>query len=1798
MYQSFLQAYAIAKKWDSPDKYIVRDRAYSGGDVDALANYYAKQIRNHFEGNCAGQRVCTLMPHGLDLLALILAIFKCQSVWVPMDTTRTPSFTGELLQSADVNLILGEEDYFPVQLGQKYISVSLLKTGFEEGVEYNFKSLSCQESNPAYIIHTSGTTGLPKGVEVSHKALMNYLIWAKEQYVRGLSERIAVFSPPWVDLGITALLLPLVTNLKATLFPNGSIEAWLNAIANDVSVEVVKCTPSHLEIVKDLNLSIAHWKQLIVGGEELKPSLVEWLFLKNDKILIYNEYGPTECTVGCLCALITDFNKERQIEIGKPISGVEVALNNVELVEGGKQGELRVFGECLANGYLGKQGEGGFGVDPLRGRYYDTGDVIFEDHFSHKMYFINRVDRQVKINGYRVELKGVESHFEHLPFVANCTVDLNQENGLVAYIQGELTAANLASLFEHSRLLSTITRPKEFRKIEGIALLDNGKVDFEKTKASSSVIQIETGAAPPADLEGIWSLILGNVSFDKSDNFFELGGSSIHLPLIKSLVRQVYHVNIGLGDLLKNTRFDELLKFIQRRERLLECEKREIERSSYPLQQLSGLRLWKAWRINPLDTEHNCSVVFSVDRVMVKVGLVEAVNALLDKIKVLRRNIQFVHGRFIEIINNGQVTPQLTRDDLFLYYAKYQLPFDIVNDLAFRCFYSVKEDHYQFMFDIHHSNSDGLSNKLIVQKFIQIVQGDSIESPLDSDQYYYKTENLTAESYWIDHFKTISVCSRLPRYSVQSKYKRKKNAIQISFDQEATNRVKANAALLEVTPSQFMFAVFSLSIMKLFNLNDLVVTVFSSGRFTWSDFLSTGAYVNPLPIGVVNDENATIAERLKSSMKVLKNCLDNQEVSFERLMEINQENSDTDLLDKMKVSFLYQSKALFDIQEPGLKQYDLPYSKLESFPLSLEVKECENFQINFAFDREFSTDNAECVVHSFQSILLDYVDHRNKKLSEFKLELKKSKPPSSTNKVEIPLLQLYNFKALHSRNDVAIKDQHHQLTYGELWEWSSTVAKTLRLHQAENEMIALHLPNSIELLVGILGIWKAGGVYLPVDQSLPLARKEYILENSKAKIILGTSGVGAFPFINFPLATENCDADAVPLREIGLRDNVYLLYTSGSTGLPKGVPVTQSNLIHALHAFQKKLDLKRDDCIYHKTSIGFDVSLFELLLPVYSGAAVYVGRETKDPREIVQDISESGSTVVSQTPSMFSHILSYLQRSDFPLKSVRLLVLAGESFTLNLLNRIKRNMNDGLKVYNFYGPTEATIACSVFECSEQDIDWEDVPIGKPIDNVSFLVVSENDEKLPDGLLGELCVGGETIVNNYWNNEELDEQKFIHFDGKRYYKTGDQVQVCSKGYYWFRGRNDDQIKLNGFRIELGEIRSKLELVPGTEEAVVVVRSHEIVAFFRSSNGLSEESALEELKKQLPHYMLPSRCILWADEFPKNHNGKVVVKHFEEHAFNLPKKTIEPPSRIVRVVMKAASKALKKDGLSWEKDFFSVGGTSLTSIVFAYELSRLFGYDFKLETIYKERSFRNIASFIERAEKDNDDFVPYFHFGRSSEVWFAFPPAFGSGLLFERLYPHLEEVSICSFSFDHKKNLLSRYVEKILQLQVTGNITLIGYSGGGNIAFEVAKLLELEGRKVEKIIMLDSWRKRRYIPSISGDLVESRTFVLDYLKKEFNDYNEIMKNHEELLFAYYHFLNIELQDFSGSVQADIINLVCDGKEFLKIKDHQEELLLTDWQSATSGNYLEFQVGFGHFDFFDEHIQQTASLIKQVS
>ncbi|HLP48742.1 MAG TPA: amino acid adenylation domain-containing protein [Candidatus Kapabacteria bacterium] len=1103
-----------------------------------------------------------------------------------------------------------------------------------------------------------------------------------------------------------------------------------------------------------------------------------------------------------------------------------------------------------------------------------------------------------------------------------------------------------------------------------------------------------------------------------------------------------------------------------------------------------------------------------------------------------------------------------------------QRSFDLSKDVLMRiAVFRLSPVEYQFIWSHHHILMDGWCIGILNTEFFEIYTSylenrphrlKEVKPYRNYIKWLEKQDKEESIRYWENYLDSYEEQAGIPRTKTrkitteedQTGYRNE--TVSIVSNMEKTAGLNKLAAVNNVTLNIVTQTLWGILLGKYNGKEDVLFGGVVSGRPPGLEGIESmlGLFINTIPVRIRFESGMKLNTLLR---EIQEEALASEPHHYHPLAEIQSRSIlRQNLIDHLFIFENYPIKEQLEISESGKKQNrslsfkltDVSVFEQTNYDFNVVLGGSDQLKISFQYNGNVYDEYSVERIAKYFSLLIDQViGNQELEIRELTFLSEEEKEwvlyEFNNTAADYPkdktIHQLFVEQAAKTPNHIALvgvtavetTGYQYQITYRQLNNLSDYLAGILSEKGVlPDNIVGIIIERSVDMIIGILGILKSGGAYMPIDPEYPQERIEYMLKDSGTKLLAVANDQesekvrrweGEKILLESIIYDSNhlngcpCQGLQNPALSIQHSNHLcYIIYTSGSTGNPKGVLIEHHSLVNRLNWMQKAYPIDERDTILQKTTFTFDVSVWEIFWWSMVGARLFLlspGGE-KDPGLITQTIERNNITTMHFVPSMLSAFLDYLQQAGErgqakKLVTLKQVIASGEALLptqVELFIYLSTKTN-GTLLANLYGPTEATIDVSYFNClpGEREI----IPIGKPIDNINLYILDRSFHLQPIGIPGELCIGGVGLARGYLNRSDLTAEKFrplmpqiksknsalqadFHHSASDIpriqhsilYCTGDLARWLPDGNMEFLGRIDQQVKIRGFRVELGEIENRLLKVREIKEAVVVAQEtgrddKYLCAYFVSDRAYEISELHEILAKELPDYMLPSYFVR-VENIPLTANGKV-----DRRALPLPEaggmgnmgsEYIPPANEIEEKLTHIWSELLgiEKEKICTLHNFFEIGGTSLNLIRQISLIYKEFGYEISVNLIYRNPTIREIAKCIQSKKYVEEPVVLLNQPGQKR--LFFFPPGVGFGVSYQALANILNDYSIYSFNFIENENRLHEYVEIITTIQKTGPHILVGYSAAGKLIFKVVEAMETRGFEVSDIILCDCfWDK---------------------------------------------------------------------------------------------------------------------------
>ncbi|WP_308722804.1 non-ribosomal peptide synthetase [Paenibacillus polysaccharolyticus] len=1591
-----------------------------------------------------GKIVALMMERSASFVASVLGVIQTGAAYVPIDPMYPQERVEYILDDSNCFAVITDKQY--EQLRSKSIYNMNVESVFLDNVMSDLHgAASLPEisiADPAYVIYTSGSTGKPKGVVISHKSLLNYSTWAAKVYVGDEQLTFPLYTSIAFDLTVTSIFTPLITGNCIVVYSDPP-EKSLERIIEDNLVDIIKLTPSHLRLLKEMNLDHSRIRRFIVGGEALETHVARKLEEKyrNTKIEIFNEYGPTEATVGCMIYQLDSLYEGPFVPIGIPAENMKIYVldKSMNPCPPSVIGELYISGVGVGIGYLGKTEltrdrfiQNPFVIDELM---YKTGDLAKLLPDGNFMY-MGRLDDQVKVRGHRIELGEVEYHLNQNIYIKESAafVELDAIGGF------ELKACVVLEDSDDSRFMKKITEelrtrlplymvPDRVFVVEEIPYTMNGKVDkksiVEIIEANSHVIDTplvkeDTTLTDPVESEisDMWVQLLGIPSINVKDDFFELGGHSLKAIMFLSRLKKKFEVEISLESFFANSTVEKLSDLIGKQKKWMIPELKPAEiRDYYPLTS-AQMRLYFLQQLNN-GTAYNIVEGFIIKGVLDKERFKNAINYMIERHEILRTSFELLEeAGVVQVVHDpNQVQPILK------WHKSDQDTLDSshVFDLSKAPLFSsqvIETDQHQFMvkFEFHHIIFDGISIQPFIQDFVDLYNEVKVLKPLEIQykdyalwqQEYMQTEPYEQqEKYWLERLS-----GDLPVLALPTDFSR---PLVKSFNGQLL-RFEANPKLSSrflklcqdtgITLYMGLIGLFGMTLYRYTQQNDILIGTPVAGRQQEELEDLIGMFVNTMvlrmkPVGTTSFRD--LALEIKND--VIK-MLEYQDVPFEQLVEKLNIERDTSRNPIFDVMF-----ALQNYDEARVETEDhveiLPYnvkSENSKFDLTLFAWE-ENEHISFAL--EYSTELFEMqtmdrLSKHLLNLMSEITAYPDRSIGTLNMlnedELKQIKTEFNSKSDEIepkPLHYWFEQQVAKTPEAISVIHGENKISYLELDRRANALAHALDSKgSVRGSIVGVMMDRSPEMIIGILGILKSGAAYLPLDPEYPVHRLQYMLADSKVSILIVDNKTVDLEIPGFNgerLNVQSIDYNE-PLNKftcnVEINSLAYIIYTSGSTGNPKGVKITHSAIFNTIHWRINYYSFGLGDNTLQLPSLSFDSSVEDIFSALLAGGTLTLisSKERLDTKALSRIIEEQKITHFLIVPSLYAAILA--TKPNFA--SLKSVTVAGEEMHVQLAQD-HFNLLPNVRLINEYGPSECSVCTTAYEVKADD---REVCIGKPINNMEVYILDNNGSILPIGVPGELYIAGKGLSQGYLNNDENTRLRFVdvpNITNKIFYRSGDLGRWRSDGTIEYLGRIDNQVKIRGHRVELEEIeRCVLNLRNTVQASVVKKRVNDmdrlmLYVVIEANESINEQQLRSELAKVLPGFMLPD-YIVFLSELPLTSNGKVdrLKLTLLEDTERVNDRTLEKEelNEIEWALLEEWKKVIGQVHISKYDNFFEVGGNSLLLIQLHANLNKKYSGKLSITDYFSYPTISDLAHYLE-----SDNNVEGYSESRQSKMRFG-------------------------------------------------------------------------------------------------------------------------------------------------------------------------------------------------------------------
>jgi amino acid adenylation domain-containing protein len=1284
-----------------------------------------------------------------------------------------------------------------------------------------------------------------------------------------------------------------------------------------------------------------------------------------------------------------------------------------------------------------------------RKRLYRSGDIgrWLEDG---NIQLKGRKDTQVKIRGFRVELAEIESRILAQPGVTDCVTVVKEEDspqGVKTTVQQYLAAyvvtsdPNLDAADIKRKMAGQLPQymiPK-IVIMERLPLMPNGKVDREKLPDIS--IDARQGTVVPPEtpeqriLASIWSRLLDlpEPEIGIEDNFFERGGHSLKATTMMTEIHKQLNVRIELLEIFKTPTIRELAQHIEGLKRDVHQSVQAVEEKEYYPLSSGQKRMFILQQLDPQSTAYNMPALLQLEGELEEERFLQAFQQLIRRHESLRTSFEQIHKQPVQRIHDEvdfkiEKTDSMNNnssgcnDAINRVHQKndgtsdFVQPFDLSRAPLLRVrLIKVEERKHILAVDMHHIISDGTSLGVLVREFMEYYDHREPEPlQLRYRDYTLWQQNMVRdgslekqEKFWQEQFKEEMPVLELPIDKTRPKVMTYEGeTVGVGVGEEETRAMRELAKTHGATLFMVLAAQLNVLLAEMSGQEDIVIGTPVGGRNHADLQPIIGMFVNTLALRNNPAPHKTFTEFLEEVKRKTLEAFSNQDIPFEELVERLDIPRHTGRSPMFDVMLSLQNTEIPRLEIPGLELKPYPGDRRTTkYDLTFAVTETENdIYIQASYRTAlFQQETVQRILDYYKTVIEAVRQNPYREIADIPLitDAEAAQMIERFNDVERPypgdktIIELFRRQVQTAPENTALvaaingkELETASLTYRRLNEESDRLAGRLQDKGiGKGDIVAISVPPSLEMVTGMLGILKTGAAFLPIDPNIPEMRINYILADSNAAALIrkpesrnsnNETKNGECIVLDFDLSNLENESDfKYQAPDITPSDLAYVIYTSGSTGRPKGVMIRHQSLVNLCTWHNRQYEVTPADRAAKYAALGFDVTIWEIFPYLQMGAAIYmVDDDLKlDPRALNRYYARHEITITFLPPQIYTR---YAEQEEPP-PSLRLMVVGGD--------KLKRYVPRPFRVFNNYGPTENTVVSTSCEVTE---DSDNIPIGIPVDNTRAYILDRSGHLQPQGIPGELVLGGDSIAIGYLNNPELTAEKFIEPQGilrgdsqektsvpsgTKLYKTGDLVRWLPDGNIQFLGRIDQQVKIRGNRIELGEIESVLAKHPALNSAVVVDRENKTGEKFLCGyvvpipegplKGMTESNLAKELKNHLapllPDYMIPAHFMA-IEKIPLTGNGKIDKRVLPEVIIRSGAEYIAPKNHPEMIAADIWKEILGVDDIGIDDNFFDLGGNSLDIIQLAEGLKKAFKVEIPTVTMFQYPTIRTFLEYI--------------------------------------------------------------------------------------------------------------------------------------------------------------------------------------------------------------------------------------------
>lgn len=1602
------------------DKVAVKDDAttLTFGQLDILSNEVANILSEQGVslGDCVG--ICT--ERNVYTIVNMLGVLKCGATYVTINADYP---------TERVNYILKKSNC------KQYINKSIIDTVSLSDCR-PFEPVDVPCTNIAYIIFTSGSTGEPKGVAITHQGVCNTVIDVNQKWNVNSNDKIICVTSFCFDLSVYDIFGALSSGAELVIVPEvRDIRNVLETLRNE-HITIFNSVPaimnllvSECGLIKDYE-PIHSLRLCLMSGDWIPTTLPKEIETRFPNCKPISLGGATEGSIWSIYhPIVARDSSLSSIPYGRPLANqtMYILSNDLRQCPLNTVGEIHIGGIGVADCYINdeEKTKASYVETKEFGRLYKTGD--FGRVCSNgDMEFLGRRDFQVKINGHRIELSEIENVLNKYKDISNVVVSvvkngLNVDSICAFYVSPtEYTEEELTEYV--SKYVINYMIPKYYVKVDSIPLTSNGKVNRKalvlpkEYMTTTTTAEEDTSNLTPTErtLWTIWKKFLKTDSLNINSGFFNLGGDSVNMIQVIGEINSTFGVDIPFQKFLQNSSIKDVAMMIDK-----------DKSTNDDIDEVDTFKIrpedkWKPFKLSGLQESYFIGRNSEDYNGLATNGYVEldcadydhekfcrVLQRLIDRHDMLRCAIypdgtqQFLKEAKVPEIPITDKS-NLTADELEQYILETRREMTTIRlDLEKPPLIAIRVTMTGEKSAIVHVYVDGLiidgwSYQLFHLELEELYRDESVQyPPLQAnyrDYICYKEHQKTTKKYqrdkqyWLDKIDTLPEAGTLPLLKPLKELDLiEGNQVKCGLSIDDWHLLEEKSKVFGVSPFTVIFTSFALTIARWNNAQRFMLNIpeFDRPQFHPDVNKIIGICSAFLLFVVENDPKETFLDL------VVKN--------HEQLWELKEHNSFSgmEVLREIYKEIKNYDTALVPIVFGMMANVKLPENQ------SISVRYQENHTTQIWIDITTTLYN-DCIEFNWNSIsgLMDYdmlsrmveiqkdiLHHAiyeddfwetpcNVSLSDYDKNIVDAINDTDTPFEYTCFAKLFQDSSNKYSDRVFLCDENRSYTYSQVMQYVSNLSKRLlSIGCKPKDYISIYSEKSIEQIVSILAVDYIGAVYVPIEHNYSNELVLKCMNNVQSEYLITNKDTTYFTDNGIVTILDSLIEDDSEVLSPTIVDDtslIALINTSGSTGLPKSVKVTQKGLLNSIQYTNSRFNVTDSDVFIGLTNYAHDMSMYDIFGSMYSGATLVIPVENKckDPQHWEELIQKYGVTIWNSVPAIIQMMLEH-NKGSVPncMKSIRLMFSGGDYLKVKLAQTLKDSI-DGLQLINVGGPTETTLWNICHEVTTQDIATKTIPYGRPIANTKYYILNENRQICPIGVVGMMHCAGVGISKGYVNNPVENLKKFSIWEqtGELIYNTGDLGKYDEHGNIIFMGRNDLQVEINGKRIELNGISEVLCQHKDIEDCAVKLTDDgsNIVAYYTSYIDVDTKAINDYMNQNLPYFEVP-KFYVRVDTIPLTNNGKVDYKALPSYNTSAEENTstntanAQPRDELEQTLVDVYSEMLGVQA-DVSTDFFTMGGNSLMAIKMVSKIREEFNIPISLTEMFSTSTISELYELI--------------------------------------------------------------------------------------------------------------------------------------------------------------------------------------------------------------------------------------------